>query len=140
MRHSEQIPREETVVIFSNIELILSIHCDLLKKLKQRLGISYLPESTQRQNRKGGAVFSSDIEINSPDRLRSAAFHVGDIFAEMVKSFLAYDQYCSNYKKSMDAVKRIKKNPFFQNLIRKRDPSESELRDHLIKPIQKLCR
>eukprot|EP01088_Endostelium_zonatum_P016435 TRINITY_DN4439_c0_g1_i1.p1 TRINITY_DN4439_c0_g1~~TRINITY_DN4439_c0_g1_i1.p1 ORF type:complete len:888 (-),score=204.22 TRINITY_DN4439_c0_g1_i1:105-2768(-) len=119
LRASGVIPEADINSIFCNVELILGINSELLKNLTQRL-----KTETQQQ---------------------SASAAVGDIFTNMADSFKAYDQYCVNYKKAMDTMTKCEKStPAFSSFLEKCEVQKEvnllELRDFLIKPIQRICK
>jgi hypothetical protein len=89
---------------------------------------------------------TGQVVLETSSKGRSISYHVGDIFKEMVpfgrlvraclalvdhmrrradacaqsKNFVVYKHYCSNYKKSMDAIQRAKQVPAFADFLRVR--------------------
>lgn len=138
IRDGELLPSHEIPQIFLNVEIILGIHSDLLQKLMKRLGVEKISPARSTGRATG------EVVLETSSKGRSISYHVGDIFKEMSKNFVVYKHYCSNYKKSMDAIQRAKQIPAFADFLRtqsqKAEVNNLSLRDYMIKPIQRICK
>eukprot|EP01114_Cavostelium_apophysatum_P010192 TRINITY_DN2367_c0_g1_i2.p1 TRINITY_DN2367_c0_g1~~TRINITY_DN2367_c0_g1_i2.p1 ORF type:complete len:778 (+),score=302.94 TRINITY_DN2367_c0_g1_i2:1160-3493(+) len=116
LRSHRIIEQSSIISIFSNLELIVNINKEFLKKLEDRL------------------------EDSSP-----RYWLVGDIFLTMSDYMKMYTAYCSSHDTAMATFEKlIKENhgfqEWYQETVTKPALNGLSLRDYLVKPIQRICR
>mmetsp|Transcript_46596 Transcript_46596/g.117330 ORF Transcript_46596/g.117330 Transcript_46596/m.117330 type:complete len:423 (+) Transcript_46596:118-1386(+) len=120
-RQKDVVSGEELFQLFGNLDLITSVNDSLYKKLKACLVAA------------GPDAHGNDIE------------GFGEVFTEMAKMMLCYHQYCNTHKEALELAARLEtKNPAFKNFIDSHlDPETGcpiQLKNYLIKPVQRVCR
>lgn len=113
------LPRDQIPAIFSNIELLKSVNSALLSQIRD----CWTPQS----NRTG-------IEIVG----------LGEIFLDHANRLKVYDQYCNNHPTAVEALMKARSDhprfaAFLDSQLTK-DNFPIDLRDYLIKPVQRICK
>lgn len=112
------LSRDQIPHIFSNIELLRSVNAELLTQLRR---------CWSKQSELAGTEITG----------------FGQIILEHADRLKVYDQYCNNHPSAVEALTKCKaENPRFSSLLdsRTKDNFPIDLRDFLIKPVQRICK
>ncbi|KAJ3103449.1 Phosphatidylinositol 3,4,5-trisphosphate-dependent Rac exchanger 2 protein [Phlyctochytrium bullatum] len=114
VRNTKLVSEQDTAVLFSNVEQLITVHNQLMSKLNLK--------------RESNPVIEE----------------IGDVLVEIAESLRIYAVYCGNYPQAMKLVHQLQSRPDFKEFITKWMNSVEgrglSLESFLIKPVQRICK
>ncbi|KAJ3199483.1 Myosin 10A, isoform D [Entophlyctis luteolus] len=116
LRNEHTLGRKDMAVIFSNLEAILPVNKELLKRLEDR----------------------------QSHHVNGIVEQIGDIFIEVADFLKMYTMYCSNHQHALIKLQAVRQNKtvskFFESLSATPEFRFFDLSNYLLKPVQRICK